>query len=97
MRQRRPPATTSSGPKKRGDGADHDAVSSRLVQTREEPLIMASERLIPWEQYARLLEQLGIPTNLVTATLTLVAGFLLAVLGRRLSRGLIRRGGHWLG
>lgn len=58
---------------------------------------MANERLIPWEQYTRLLEQLGIPTNLVTASLTLVVGFLLAMLGRRVSRSLVRRGGHWLG
>lgn len=58
---------------------------------------MADERLIPWEQYTRLLEQFGIPTNVVTASLTLIAGLLLALLGRRLTRGLVRRGGHWLG
>ena len=58
---------------------------------------MAGERLIPWEQYTRLLEHLGIPTNVVTASVTLIAGFLLSMLGRRLARGLVRRGGHWLG
>ena len=58
---------------------------------------MVQQRVVPWEQYTRLLDQLGIPTNVVTASLTLVVGFLLALLARRLTQTLIRRGGQWLG
>lgn len=58
---------------------------------------MTQRSFVPWEQYTRLLDNLGIPTNVVTASLTLVIGFLLAVLARRLTQTFVKRSSRWVG
>jgi hypothetical protein len=55
---------------------------------------MADKHFYPWEHYTSWLEQLGVPTNVVTASLTLLVGLLLALIARRLARALVRRGGR---
>ena len=57
---------------------------------------MADQLSLPWEHYTDWLERLGVPTNVVTASVTLLVGFLLALLARRLTRALVKRGGRML-
>lgn len=57
---------------------------------------MADQPSLPWEHYTDWLERLGVPTNVVTASVTLLVGFLLALLVRRLTRALVRRSGRML-
>jgi small-conductance mechanosensitive channel len=45
---------------------------------------------------ARLFEDLGLSSNVVAASLTVLGGLLLAVIGRRLARDLVRRSGRVL-
>jgi uncharacterized membrane protein len=57
---------------------------------------MPDQLSLPWEHYTDWLERLGVPTNVVTASVTLVMGLLLALLARRMTRALVRRGGRVL-
>lgn len=57
---------------------------------------MADQLSLPWEHYTDWLERIGVPTNVVTASVTLVVGLLLALLARRVTRALVRRGGRVL-
>ncbi len=55
---------------------------------------MPDQLSLPWEHYTDWLERLGVPTNVVTASVTVVIGLVLALLARRMTRALVRRGGR---